>query len=613
MQTPISPSIDFLAPAAAQGQQTMAADKPVTSFQEHLVKKADLHQQNKTTDEVPSSSLPTNKNVEHNPASSGEQEHFSQPADDQQAETFLPQNRGEENILPPVQKDVLAQEIISDKNSLPSGQRNETELTNSQPQETRHDKRHDNAPLRPQADGQFFSEKMSLRHDPGSEKVPFQDVPGNSQDTVQKNVSFQPHTNRQEILENNIINKGQPLASAHQQAPGQEGAKQNVSLTGSQDNIFPRMNPTEPAVPAKGPFSNQPYVITTPANSGISEFNIGQIETGTALEKTAASTQQWVAARAQQQQPVPQQQMQPAQHPPVIDNNQAGQTPFALKGEQEQTVTVYQAGETETMTASVASNSSISRADQRFNRQDFRSNYIQSQLPSNAPNSAGHSAGEAQQHLSDGNQQGQQNNSDAPLAQEAFTLTETGSSKTAAVLSAIINNSADNSSSATMNNAPVQSTAPSYIRLPSGITVPDTMVMEQVINHISNSQKLESSSMHLRLHPQELGELRMQIEVKQDNIKAHIITQNPQAQDALERHLPKLKETLEQQGLNLSDVEITVEAGDEYDGQRYKENMERQQLAKNFRPAHQNSRQIFPNEEETIVTTSSDQGLSIVA
>ncbi len=46
----------------------------------------------------------------------------------------------------------------------------------------------------------------------------------------------------------------------------------------------------------------------------------------------------------------------------------------------------------------------------------------------------------------------------------------------------------------------------------------------------------------------------MEIKVEQDNIKAHIIAQNPQAQEMIDRHPPRLREALELQGLNLQQI-----------------------------------------------------------
>ena len=113
------------------------------------------------------------------------------------------------------------------------------------------------------------------------------------------------------------------------------------------------------------------------------------------------------------------------------------------------------------------------------------------------------------------------------------------------------------------------------LRLPSGLIVPDSTVMDQMLTHLSLQRRLASSTVHLRLNPQELGELRMEIKVEQDNIKAHIIAQNPQAQEMIDRHLPRLREALEQQGLHLQQVSVTLAGGDHTDSQRFHDNFNR--------------------------------------
>jgi flagellar hook-length control protein FliK len=118
------------------------------------------------------------------------------------------------------------------------------------------------------------------------------------------------------------------------------------------------------------------------------------------------------------------------------------------------------------------------------------------------------------------------------------------------------------------------------LRLPSGLMVPEGTVIEQLITHFSANRRLESGSISLQLHPRELGALRMEIKVEQDNIKAHITVQNPQAQEMIDRHLPRLREALEQQGLFLQQVEVTLAAEDNANGRRFQDNHPQQQAGR---------------------------------
>lgn len=161
-----------------------------------------------------------------------------------------------------------------------------------------------------------------------------------------------------------------------------------------------------------------------------------------------------------------------------------------------------------------------------------------------------------------------------------------------------------------------QSTLPqsASLRLPSGMTVYDTTVVDQMINHFSVNRQFESGTVNLRLYPQELGELRMEIKVEQDNIKAHIIAQNPQAQEMIDRHLPRLREALLQQGLNLQQVEVTVAASDRSGEEAFRDNRGWQQADRSLR--NTGSRPLFSLEgSEPIlsVPTSTTPNLSVVA
>ncbi len=154
----------------------------------------------------------------------------------------------------------------------------------------------------------------------------------------------------------------------------------------------------------------------------------------------------------------------------------------------------------------------------------------------------------------------------------------------------------------------------STLRLPSGTEVPHSQIVNQVSDHFSMNRNLESGSVTLRLHPAELGELRMEIKVEQDNIKAHITTHNPQVQDILDRNIPKLREVLEQQGMNLEHIQVTVAADDGGNGQLFQEQFEQNRFNRNLRRnAHQMDFAISEEEMDIPVPDSDEQSLSVHA
>ena len=105
----------------------------------------------------------------------------------------------------------------------------------------------------------------------------------------------------------------------------------------------------------------------------------------------------------------------------------------------------------------------------------------------------------------------------------------------------------------------------SFLRLPSGTEVPHNWIVDQVINRFTMNRSLESGTVIMKMYPAELGELRMKITVDQETIRATIITHNPQVQEILDRYMSRLRDALEEQGLNLEHIEVSVndDSGDD--------------------------------------------------
>jgi flagellar hook-length control protein FliK len=163
-------------------------------------------------------------------------------------------------------------------------------------------------------------------------------------------------------------------------------------------------------------------------------------------------------------------------------------------------------------------------------------------------------------------------------------------------------------------SATTASTAESSLyRLPSGTFVPEGTVTDQMIAHFSVNKRLESGSVNLKLYPQELGELRMELKVEQDNVKAHIIVQSPQAQEMIDRHMPKLREALEQQGMHLQQIEVTVAAQDNGNGERFQDSSAWQQTGRSA--TSPSTQALFEHqlEEELGSEEQTDNNLSVIA
>jgi len=106
------------------------------------------------------------------------------------------------------------------------------------------------------------------------------------------------------------------------------------------------------------------------------------------------------------------------------------------------------------------------------------------------------------------------------------------------------------------------------LRLSSGFLVPEEQLVDQVVGRLSIGRGRESSSMTMKLHPEELGEIRLSLLVEKETVKAQLVVQSQQIQEVLDRHMPKLRDALAQQGLKLEDVQVSVDSrqGDGHKG-----------------------------------------------
>jgi flagellar hook-length control protein FliK len=98
------------------------------------------------------------------------------------------------------------------------------------------------------------------------------------------------------------------------------------------------------------------------------------------------------------------------------------------------------------------------------------------------------------------------------------------------------------------------------ILLPSGTIVHEEEIIRQLTEKFQLSGKNMDSRINLKLHPAELGELKIDLTVKEGSIKANIVAQSQQTLEILEKNIPKLKALLENQGFNIDQISITAES-----------------------------------------------------
>jgi len=112
----------------------------------------------------------------------------------------------------------------------------------------------------------------------------------------------------------------------------------------------------------------------------------------------------------------------------------------------------------------------------------------------------------------------------------------------------------------TAASAPGHTSVAQAAPLHPGATVPAEEIVTHLVERFSVNPRLQTSKISLNLSPAELGAIKIDIMVKGDSIKAHIAAGNQQIQETIERHMPKLRTVLEQQGFTIEDFQVTQES-----------------------------------------------------
>ena len=90
----------------------------------------------------------------------------------------------------------------------------------------------------------------------------------------------------------------------------------------------------------------------------------------------------------------------------------------------------------------------------------------------------------------------------------------------------------------------------------AGSMISENALFEQIQARFQMNSKLNDSHLSLKLHPAELGSLKIDLSVKDGVIRAHVVAQSSQVQEILEKNMPKLKSILEGQGFAVEDIQV---------------------------------------------------------
>ena len=111
-----------------------------------------------------------------------------------------------------------------------------------------------------------------------------------------------------------------------------------------------------------------------------------------------------------------------------------------------------------------------------------------------------------------------------------------------------------------------ETTAPSTtetakpVILPSGTIVQEDDILQQLSNKLQISSRHMDSRINIKLHPAELGSLKIDLTVKEGSIRANVVAQSHHTSEILEKNMAKLKSVLESHGFTVDEISITAES-----------------------------------------------------
>lgn len=94
-------------------------------------------------------------------------------------------------------------------------------------------------------------------------------------------------------------------------------------------------------------------------------------------------------------------------------------------------------------------------------------------------------------------------------------------------------------------------------------------VVRQVVDSIKFNNTQALKSIEVALNPENLGKVNIVVSVREGVVMAQIVTENEQVKKALENQVNTLKETLENQGVKVESVEVTVQTHEFENNQQF--------------------------------------------
>lgn len=108
--------------------------------------------------------------------------------------------------------------------------------------------------------------------------------------------------------------------------------------------------------------------------------------------------------------------------------------------------------------------------------------------------------------------------------------------------------------------APAKQAAPGFDRALQGA---ENRIVSQVFVRLFSGVRQGSGNMTINMHPPELGSVKVRIVSDRGHLSVSLHPQNHQVVGILEKHLPMLQQSLADQDIDVSDLQVSVDSGGE--------------------------------------------------
>lgn len=103
---------------------------------------------------------------------------------------------------------------------------------------------------------------------------------------------------------------------------------------------------------------------------------------------------------------------------------------------------------------------------------------------------------------------------------------------------------------------------PTTVAAPPQAPISPQNVMEQIVNHMRFEVRGDIAEIRIQLKPEHLGEVSLRIAAQNGIVVAQFVAESQRVKEIIESNFSQLRDSLEQQGINISEIEVSVAQDD---------------------------------------------------